>query len=71
MLGYSEEKIIGKNVVELFSANRDQLNLIDYHSDLRLEERPSSYEVQLRKKSGALMWVIISGSPLFDEQGKW
>jgi len=70
MLGYSEEKIIGKNAVELFSANRDQLNLIDYHSDLRLEERPSSYEVQLRKKSGALMWVIISGSPLFDEQGK-
>jgi signal transduction histidine kinase len=24
----------------------------------------------LRKKSGALIWVIISGAPLFDEQGK-
>lgn len=70
MLGYTEEGIIGKNAVDLFSANRDQINLIDYHSDLRLEGRPSSYEVQLRKKSGALIWVIISGAPLFDEQGK-
>jgi PAS domain S-box-containing protein len=70
MLGYTEEEIIGKNAVDLFSANRDQINLIDYHSDLRLEGRPSSYEVQLRKKSGALIWVIISGAPLFDEQGK-
>ena len=70
MLGYTEEEIIGKNAVDLFSANRDQISLIDYHSDLRLEGRPSSYEVQLRKKSGALIWVIISGAPLFDEQGK-
>ena len=70
MLGYTEEEIIGKNAVDLFSANRDQINLIDYHSDLRLEGRPSSYEVQLRKKSGALIWVIISGAPLFDEQGQ-
>jgi len=70
MLGYTEEEIIGKNAVDLFSANRDQIYLIDYHSDLRLEGRPSSYEVQLRKKSGALIWVIISGAPLFDEQGQ-
>ena len=35
-----------------------------------MEGRPSSYEVQLRKKTGALIWVIISGVPLFDKQGK-
>ena len=54
MLGYTEEEIIGKNAIDLFSADRDQLNLIDYHSDLRLEGRPSSYEVQLRKKIGSI-----------------
>jgi PAS domain S-box-containing protein len=70
MFGYTEQEIIGKNAIDLFSADRDQIKLINYHSDLRLEGRPSSYEVQLRKKSGVLIWVIISGAPLFDEQGK-
>ena len=70
MLGYTEQEIKGKNALQLFVHDKEQINIITHNTKLRSQGESSSYEIQMKKKSGSLIWVIISGAPLLDEQGK-
>lgn len=68
MVGYTEEELIGKNAQHLFIDEEFNKTLENEHKE-RSKGRASSYELRLNKKDGSRIWTIISGAPIFDENG--
>jgi PAS domain S-box-containing protein len=68
LTGYSPEELIGKNALDVFLPD-EQKRLMDNQRSKRLEGEPGVYEVQIRRKDGELIWVIISGAPVLDMNG--
>lgn len=68
MIGYTQSELIGKNASELFVPKEFVEVLNDQHVERR-KGHASSYELQLIKKDGSPLWVIVSGAPIIDENG--
>ncbi len=69
MTGYTEEELIGRNVREVFFPKKYH-DIMDAQDELRKKGEQSIYEVQMKKKNGELIWVLISGAPFYDQDGK-
>lgn len=69
LTGYSPDELIGKKAAEVFTPNEDNKNIILNQNENRKEGSTGVYEVQIRRKDGELIWVIISGAPIYDMQG--
>lgn len=69
LVGYSEEELIGQIAPKLF-LTKDFEEVISENQAKRATGAASSYEVQLVKKDGTKIWVLISGAPIMDEDGK-
>lgn len=68
MLGYTQEELIGKNAEELLLPEEFRQTLHEQEAQ-RLEAKASVYEIQIKKKDGSKIWVLISGAPITDPQG--
>ena len=67
--GYTRSELIGKSAMEtLLPAN--QYELMVAQNRARESGKPGVYEVQLKRADGSLVWVIISGAPYYDHEGK-
>jgi PAS domain S-box-containing protein len=67
--GYKRSELIGKSAMEtLLSANQHELMIAQNRA--RESGKPGVYEVQLKRADGSLVWVIISGAPYYDHEGK-
>lgn len=66
LTGYSEKELIGKKA-NLLLLDPEQQNIMDLENNKRLSGDSSVYEIQLNCKNGVKKWVLISGSPIFDE----
>ncbi len=69
MVGYKEDELIGKFASQLFIPEEFQ-GVFNRQQSFRSEGRAGSYEVQMIKKDGSRLWVIISGAPIIDSYGK-
>lgn len=69
LTGYTKEELIGKNAKKLF-LSEDYNQLMDEQDKHRKEGKQSIYEVQMKRKDGKLIWVLISGAPFYDANGK-
>lgn len=67
--GYTKEELKGKNAVSVFLKGGDT-ELMKSQVEIRKEGRASVYEIELLKKNGEKIWLLISGAPLYDEQNK-
>ncbi|MEW6061868.1 MAG: PAS domain S-box protein, partial [Bacteroidota bacterium] len=70
MTGYTREEMIQQEFDKLFIRERD----FDFFQSQRIQrERGSigSYEIQLKKKSGDLLWVQVNASPMTDSTGAY
>ncbi len=71
MVEYSREELVGQSASELLlSKGSLSEQLVDEHSSRRLKGRHSVYEVQVTKKSGIRIWVMIGGGPLYNKKGE-
>ncbi|MEZ5041051.1 MAG: response regulator [Saprospiraceae bacterium] len=68
MLGYEEAELIGKNAIDLFLPKEYQQILLAEEAK-RLDGVGSVYELQIRKKDGSLIWVLVSGAPIKNSHG--
>jgi PAS domain S-box-containing protein len=69
IFGYVEEELIGKTGNDIIIFSEDKFVVLE-HNKNRLEKIAELYEVRGVKKSGEIIWLNISGSPILDEQGK-
>lgn len=67
--GYKRSELIGKSAMETLLA-ADQHELMIAQNRARESGKPGVYEVQLKRADGSLVWVIISGAPYYDQDGK-
>lgn len=67
--GYNREELIGKIASEMLTTS-DQVEVIEAQHDKRSEGDSSVYEVKLINKAGKEHWVLISGAPLYNLEGK-
>lgn len=67
MVGYSEEDLIGTNWT--FLIPEEERHLINQVNEYRRQGIADRYEIRLQKKSGEVIWVIVSGAPLINLDG--
>lgn len=65
MTGYSQSELMGKDALEILVPQEQRYILMQQTAD-RAVGKAAVYEVQLIKKSGEKIWVLISGAPIFD-----
>ena len=68
MLGYTETELIGKNAADLLVPPEFR-QVIDQQQQQRRQGHAGSYEMQLLRKDGNRIWVLVSGVPISDEHG--
>lgn len=69
MVGYSASELVGKDPIELF-IKPEHVPILENEDARRERGETGVYEVQLRKRSGEFIWVIISGAPFYNAQGE-
>lgn len=66
MTGYVPEDLIGENAMEALLPDESKEVMIKQAKE-REEGNAGVYEIQINKKDGSRIWVIISGAPFYDE----
>lgn len=69
MSGYSFKQLKGKNAFDVFLASTMDVKKMTNITKQRKNKRESIYEVQMKRKNGKLLDVVISGSPVIDVDG--
>lgn len=69
MVGYSFTELTGQSAVKMLLPNDKYLSVLKQQSEDRTKGKAGIYEIQLRKKNGDLIWVLISGAPIMDSDG--
>ncbi len=69
MVGYEAAELIGKNANEVL-LSPEFLPVMEAQDQKRIEGESDVYEVQIVKKDGERLWVLIGGAPIMDENGK-
>jgi PAS domain S-box-containing protein len=66
LLDYTQKALIGKNVRILFP--EDQFDILDRSTRDRKEGKSTRYEVELLRKDGKRIPVLVSGSPVYTDK---
>lgn len=69
MTGYRREEMVGRTTFDLFFDDEGR-RIIERENEQRKKGVSGQYEARIRKKSGEMMWVLISGSPMMNEAGE-
>jgi|GEM_PF-520208 len=70
MSGFAVDELVGRNPVELFIAP-EYRQTAEEHIRLRSSGISDLYEVQARTRDGEIRWWVISGAPIFSEEGQF
>jgi diguanylate cyclase (GGDEF)-like protein/PAS domain S-box-containing protein len=68
MVGYSREELEGKPATFLLAYPED-VELMEQKARLRRRGISDQYEVRVRRKDGAVIWIEIGGAPVTDGDG--
>ena len=69
MTGYTSEELKGKNALGLLLPQEYQLTMNKQDAE-RASGKQGIYEIELICKNGERKWVLISGAPFYDSNGK-
>jgi len=69
MTGYSQEELIGKKAKELL-LDKSFYGKMDDIMEMRENGNSSQYEIPIVNKEGNTIWMLISGTPLYNREGK-
>jgi PAS domain S-box-containing protein len=67
MLGYTEEEMIGESVFNFL--DKENKSEVKTNLDLRKRGVSTTYEIEIIKKDGSKLPVLVSGSPYIDDDG--
>ncbi len=69
MTGFSESELLGKKANEVFLPPEFASTMKQQAID-RMKGKAGIYEIQIFKKDGSRIWVMISGAPIYNQWGK-
>jgi PAS domain S-box-containing protein len=69
MTGYTKEELLGKDAIETVLVPEFKDTLLQQDQS-RMKGQTGVYEVQLKRKDGKHIWVLISGAPFYDDKGE-
>ena len=69
LFGYSRAEVLGMQPTALVDAS--YVPLVQSHMQHRQNAESTTYEIPIRHKDGHQIYVLMSGSPLLDRQGKY
>lgn len=69
LLGYQRQEMIGKRAYEYVDPSA--VETVKAHLAQRRRLESSSYELMARRKDGTTLYLLVSGSPLLDNQGAY
>jgi len=67
MLGYTVEEILGHAFLDLIHPD-DRQHAADYFQHRR-QGMKEKYDIRLVRQDGAILWVMMSATPIFDDTG--
>ncbi len=67
--GYERDEMIGKKTLDLLFDDEGR-RLVLQANEQRKQGLSGQYEARIRKKSGEMLWVLISGAPIINEKGE-
>ncbi|MDH3245439.1 MAG: response regulator, partial [Saprospiraceae bacterium] len=68
MVGYTSRELIGQNATTLLLDQENHV-ILNKQNHARKQGEAGVYEVQINRKDGEKIWVLISGAPFFDIDG--
>jgi diguanylate cyclase (GGDEF)-like protein/PAS domain S-box-containing protein len=68
MTGYGREELTGKCAFDIF-LDEDGHQIVSEANKEREKGVSGHYELQLRKKSGEMLWTIVGGAPIINAEG--
>lgn len=69
MTGYQGEELIGQNAKETLLAPGFEKVLSKFYKNYKTGVS-ATYQIQIKKKNGDLIWVLVSGAPFINEENK-
>ncbi len=69
LVGYARAEVIGQ--LPLHFVDAADLPLVHSHLERRQRAESTTYEIPIRHKDGHQIYLLMSGSPLLDQQGKY
>ena len=69
LVGFSEEELKGKDPKDVFLLP-EYIDVIEKNKAEKDVGKVSAYEIQIKKKDGTIIWVLVSGAPFYNETGK-
>lgn len=69
LLGYTRAEVIGQQPLRFVEAA--DIPLVQSHLERRQNAESTTYEIPVRHKDGQLIYLLIAGSPLLDQQGNY
>lgn len=71
--GYTPEELVGQKANRLLLPPEleDQTEKMEAVQEQRSSGVANAYEIQIRRKDGELRWVLISGAPVYDGNGRF
>jgi PAS domain S-box-containing protein len=70
ILGYAKEELIGMNLKQLVP-EEEVRRLLETTEEKKKEKRSTKYEIVMRRKDGELRDILVSSTPLRDENGEY
>lgn len=69
MTGYTEQDLVGNKANDILLPPEFAITMKQQDKD-RLKGKAGVYEIQIIKKDGSRIWVMISGAPIYNQYGK-
>ena len=68
MTGYEREELLGKTTLDIFFDD-EGCRVVRKANEQRQKGISGQYEARIRKKSGEILWVLVSGAPIINDEG--
>lgn len=69
LTGYAEEELVGKKAIDFLAPDAFKASMKQKNEE-RKAGKSGVYEAQIKKKTGEIIWVIISGAPFYNREGE-
>src|SRR5436190_1417058 len=66
--GYAPDELVGRMTLDVLFDDEGR-RLVARENEQRQKGISSQYEARIRKKSGEMMWALISGAPIINDDG--